>query len=110
MMKRSLLLAVGLAALVVPWWSAPGMAALVPNALAPNALVPNALAANALVPNALAANALSNNALNPNGHNLNALTPNALAPNGLPNGNGMELTVLQAVRLVLPDGTELLFR
>jgi hypothetical protein len=70
-MKRSTVLALGFAALAMPWWSTPGEAALAPNALAPNALVPNAL---------------------------------------VPNGSSPSFVTLQAVRLALPDGSELTFR
>jgi hypothetical protein len=44
----------------------------------------------------LAANGTSLNGVNLNGSNLNSMTPNAVT--------------LRGVRLVLPDGTELLFR
>jgi hypothetical protein len=76
MVKRSMVLALGFAALAAPWCSTPGVAALVPNALVPNALAPN------------------------------ALTPNALIPNGVMTS----FVTLQAVRLALPDGSELTFR
>ena len=76
MLKRSMVLALGFAALAVPWGATPGLAAPHPNALTPNALAPNALAANALVPN----------------------------------GQGTNFTTLQAVRLALPDGSEVTLR
>jgi hypothetical protein len=90
MLKRDMVLALGFAALAASW-SSPGVAALAPNALAPNAL-----AANALTPNALAANALA----------ANALAPNALTPNGVMTN----FVNFQAVRLALPDGSEVTFR
>src|SRR4051794_24302996 len=70
MLKRSTILALGFAALAAPWWSAPGMAAMV------NSLAANALASNALIPNGVTSN----------------------------------FVPLQAVRLALPDGSELTFR
>jgi hypothetical protein len=85
MLKRNTVLALGFAALAASW-SSPGVAALAPNALSPNALSPNALSPNALSPN--------------------ALSPNALSPNG-PVAN---FITLQAVRLALPDGSEVTFR
>jgi len=85
MLKRNIVLALGFAALAASW-SSPGVAALAANALAANALAANALAANALAANALAANALAANGVTTN------------------------FTTLQAVRLALPDGTEVSFR
>jgi hypothetical protein len=91
MMTRSTFLALGFTALAAAWGSSPAMAGLTSNALAANALAANALAANALAANALAANALAANALAANGPMANFVT-------------------LQAVRLVLPDGSEMTFR
>jgi hypothetical protein len=90
-LKHSTVLALGFAALAAAWGSAPVTAGISDNALNPNALNPNALAPNAL----------SNNALTPN-----ALTPNALTPNGVMTS----FVTLQAVRLALPDGSEVNFR
>jgi len=80
MLKRNTVLALGFAALAAPLWSSPGVASTI-NALAPNALAANALAANALAANALAAN-----------------------------GPVANFVTLQALRVALPDGTELTFR
>jgi hypothetical protein len=82
MLKRSMVLALGFAALAAPWCSSPGVAALAPNALVPNALVPNGL------------------------QTVNALVPNALVPNG----HAANFVTLEAVRLALPDGSEVNFR
>jgi hypothetical protein len=87
MLKRSMVLALGFAALAAPWYSTPGVAALATNALAPNALTANALVPNALVPNGL--------------NSTNALVPNGPATN---------FTTLQAVRLALPDGSKVTLR
>ena len=66
---------------------------------------------------ALAAMSLSNPAAAStiNGLSLNGLKLNGLSLNGLQNGNSssglmFDVPTLQAVRLALPDGTELLFR
>jgi hypothetical protein len=92
MLTRSSVLALGFAALAAPWCSTPGVAAPAVNALAPNALAANALVPNALVPNALVPNGLNGT---------NALVPNGPATN---------FTTLQAVRLALPDGSEVTLR
>jgi hypothetical protein len=74
MLKRSLLLALGIGAVVAMCWSDSAVAKLSANGLR-----------------------LSNGVNLPNGVNL---------------GNGIEIstTALQAVRLVMPDGTEVNFR
>jgi hypothetical protein len=101
MLKRTPLLALGIAALVATSWSNSGNAGVnLPNGLN---------LANGLSTNGLSTNGLSTNGLSTNGFNLsNGLSTNDLSSNGILLTNG--LTTLRAVRLVMPDGTDLAFR
>ncbi len=80
MLKRSLLLATGFAALAAMSLSNPAAASTI--------------------------NGLSLNGLSLNGLSLNGLSLNGNSSSGLM----FDVPTLQAVRLALPDGTELLFR
>jgi GLTT repeat (6 copies) len=70
--------------------------------------------------NGLSENGLTENGLTMNGLAQNGLTSNGLEQNGsgvmigkcllVPNSISTDVGALQAVRLVMPDGTELVFR
>ena len=70
--------------------------------------------------NGLTQNGLSENGLSQNGSHQNGLASNGLMSNGdgvmirngllAPNGIPTDPRALQAVKLVMPDGTELMFR
>jgi hypothetical protein len=92
MLKRRMVLALGFAALAAAWGSAPGAA----NA----SLGVNSLSQNGILENGLMENALSNNGIADNG----------IYDNGMMPGVATKFATFQAVRLALPDGSELTFR
>jgi hypothetical protein len=85
MFKPSSLLISAVVAIAAPWWSGPAMATLVPNGVLDQGLAPNGILDQGLAPNG------------------------TLDQGRFPSGLMTSFMTLRAVRLALPDGTELTF-